>query len=195
MKWFQHLSDSHTNPKVRQILRKYGLEGLGLWWLCCELVAKDGIDYRLKSKTEWKITLLDISRIEQKKADEMLNFFSDINSIDKKALNRGDLHIPKMADYSDDYTKKVRRVSGHSTESVRQDNNTIDNTTLDKNTTEKNDLIIKLKNWNECQSSPLVTFRPENIINKHGVEKVGNLLKRYGPQNNGFSLFLGDLKN
>ncbi len=193
MKWFQHLSDSHTNPKIRQILRKYGVEGVGLWWITCELVAKDGEKNCIKAEKEWKITLQDVSRVEIKKMEEMLNFFAEINSIDKKALKMGKLFLPKLADYSDDYTKRsdrVRTVSEHTPNSVRQQYNTIHN-----NTKEESDLLINLKEWNKCQTSPLPNFKPENIVRKHGFEKVVKLFTEYGKINGGFSKFLGSLNS
>lgn len=196
MKWFQHLSDSHTSPKIRQILRKYGLEGVGLWWISCELVAKDGADYCIKKEKEWKITLSDVAKIEIKKLEEMLKFFAEINAIDNKALNVGNLRIKQMSEYSDDYTKRsdrVRRVSEHSSDSVRQDNNTLHNNTLHNNTKEESVCLV-LRNWNERQSSPIPAFKPENIVKKHGIEKVEGLIKKYGQQNNGYHLFLEALK-
>lgn len=138
MKWFQHFSDSHTSSKGRQILRKYGTKGTGLFWICCELVAKDGEDYRVKGKKDWKITLHDITNIEVELLEEMLSFFAEINSISKSALNKGDLYIPQMSEYSDDYTKRVRRVSEHSPNGVRQDKNKGDNNTGEDDPQNKN---------------------------------------------------------
>lgn len=53
---------------------------------------------------------------------------------------------------------------------------------------------IILKNWNEKQNSPLREFKPENIVNKYGAEKVEALVKIYGQRNGGFSQFLQALK-
>ncbi|MCR4307097.1 MAG: hypothetical protein NUV80_00895 [Candidatus Berkelbacteria bacterium] len=64
---------------------------------------------------------------------------------------------------------------------------------IDKYSKEEEYLCSQLKDWNERQSSPLPAFKPENIVRKYGVEKVGALLKRYGEQNNGFSRFLSSL--
>lgn len=54
--------------------------------------------------------------------------------------------------------------------------------------------IFLLKNWNERQSSPIPFFKPENIVNKYGVEKIEELIKIYGQKNGGFSQFLQVLK-
>jgi len=55
-------------------------------------------------------------------------------------------------------------------------------------------MVSLLNDWNERQSSPIQSFMPENIINKHGIEKVDRLVKQYGKMNGGFSKFLQALK-
>jgi hypothetical protein len=55
-------------------------------------------------------------------------------------------------------------------------------------------LIVTLKDWNDCQPAPLSGFVPENIVNKHGVEKVQKLVTQWGKENGGFQKFLGALK-
>ena len=54
--------------------------------------------------------------------------------------------------------------------------------------------VFTLKDWNERQSSPIQFFKPENIIKKHGIEKVDKMIKQYGQMNGGFSRFLQALK-
>lgn len=134
MKWLRHQSDFHDNPKGKQIIRKYGMEGVGFWWILCEMVAKYGTEYRLKSRTDWKISVQEITKIFQEKSEEMLNFLADIRSIDKKALLRGDLYIPKMADYSDEYTDKLRRKSRQGTDKVVLQHVTTRKNTIQNNT-------------------------------------------------------------
>lgn len=58
----------------------------------------------------------------------------------------------------------------------------------------KEQVIFSLKDWNERQPSPIPDFKPENIVNKHGVEKIEGLVKIYGKMNGGFSKFLQALK-
>lgn len=55
-----------------------------------------------------------------------------LNLIDKKGLTRGILYIPKMRKYSDDYTKKVRRVFGQSSDNVPVDKIRLDKNRIDK---------------------------------------------------------------
>lgn len=58
----------------------------------------------------------------------------------------------------------------------------------------KQSVCLILKNWNNNQSSPLIGFKPENIINKHGSERIEALVKIYGQKNGGFYQFLQSLK-
>jgi hypothetical protein len=51
---------------------------------------------------------------------------AELNLINQLALNKGDLYIPKMRRYSDDYTDRVRRVY----EQSRTKSPTLHNTTL-----------------------------------------------------------------
>lgn len=55
-------------------------------------------------------------------------------------------------------------------------------------------LVNTLKGWNDCQTTPMPGFVPENIVNKHGVEKVQKLVTQWGKENGGFQKFLGALK-
>ena len=58
----------------------------------------------------------------------------------------------------------------------------------------KEKICSTLKDWNERQSSPIANFKPENIVNKHGVEKIEQMVKYYGQRNGGFSAFLTAIK-
>jgi len=69
--------------------------------------------------------------------------------------------------------------------------------TLHNNNTDNDNykkIITDLKKWNENQSSPIQNFEPENIVKKHGIEKVEIMVKQYGRLNGGFFQFLKALK-
>jgi len=74
MKWFKYLTDSHANGKMRQILRKHGLEGYAFCWVCRELVGREGGGkYRIDAQKEWKETLCDIVNKSLKEVEVWLN--------------------------------------------------------------------------------------------------------------------------
>ena len=118
MKWFQHQSNSHRDFNVEPLVDKYGMEGYGLFWLCGEIIAEKGISYKITEDKGWKRYLMSRSKFPEGKLNEILNEMAELNLIDKKELDKGCLSMPKMENYSDDYTKKIRRVSEQSTDSV-----------------------------------------------------------------------------
>jgi len=148
MKWFQHRSDTYNNLKVRQLIRTYGMAGYGVFWVCCELVAQQGIDYKVTKDKKWKMFLEDIVGIGDvesdvkddvgqnltfvKSLDDILLLMADCGLIDKEEYLKGVLFIPKMGDYSDDYTKRNRRLSEQPLENIpldkiRTDKKRVDN--------------------------------------------------------------------
>ena len=64
----------------------------------------------------------------------------------------------------------------------------------DRYINKKENLCFLLKDWNNRQSSPLQGFKPENIVNKYGAEKIEAMVKEYGKRDSGFSQFLQALK-
>lgn len=129
MKWFRHNTDSHINLKLREIFADFGLEGYALYWLCLELVGQQGVKYRLNGSKSWQKALKEISKLPQEKMDKILTRFAELNLICAKSLKNKDLYIPKMREYSDDYTNKVRRMSEQGTELVHLQYNTLHNIT------------------------------------------------------------------
>lgn len=146
MKWFQHLSTAHTDFALREILEEFDGEGYSVYWLCVELVAQQGKKCRIKGSKGWKKQLSLILHLDTKKCDTILNKLAELNLINKLALNKGDLYIPKMRRYSDDYTDRVakgRRVSEHSSKkSPTIDNTTIHNIRRDNSASSKNKFIV-----------------------------------------------------
>jgi hypothetical protein len=118
MKWFKHETDAHSNLKLQSLITKYGSEAYGYYWSCIELVGFQGVNYRVKSDKDWKIYLKKFLEIDLPKQETYLSYFAQSGLIDKKALSKGDLFVPKMKERSDDYTNKVRRKSEHSTDNV-----------------------------------------------------------------------------
>lgn len=40
MKWFQHHADAHDDEILRELLHKFGTDGIAIWWTTAELVSK-----------------------------------------------------------------------------------------------------------------------------------------------------------
>lgn len=129
MKWFKHESDAHTNLKLQRVLDQVGVEAYGYYWICVELVAIQGENFRVKSEKNWKNYIQKMTGLLVERQDKYLPVFVQEGLIDKKANKRGDLFIPKLAERSDDYTNRMRRKYEHSPypiEEKRTDKNRID---------------------------------------------------------------------
>ncbi len=84
MRWLKHYTDSHINLKLQVIIREFGLEGYGFYWICLEIVGAQGQKYIVKKDKEWKFFLTNFSNFDQKKTDLILDRLADLKLIDKK---------------------------------------------------------------------------------------------------------------
>jgi len=131
MKWFKHFADSYSNFKLQNVLSELGTDGYGLFWICVEIVAQQGVNHQIDAKKSWKKVLAHIARKSEQDIDKSLQLFAEYNLIDKNGLNKGNLYIPKLRSYSDEYTDKVRRMSGQGRDKVRLDKIRLDKIRLD----------------------------------------------------------------
>jgi hypothetical protein len=90
-------------------------------------VAREGKNCRIKAEKDWKGALKDITGLLSDRIESLLAYQAEIGLIDRKALEKGDLYIPKLKEYGDDYSKKLRRVSVQCPDIVRPDNITLHN--------------------------------------------------------------------
>lgn len=130
MKWFRHETDAHTNLKLQAVLEMFGLEGIGYYWCCIELVGLQGERCKIDAKKMWKMYLSKFVGVNEDRQDQILTLLADIELIDKKALNKGDLYIPKLAERLDDYTKRVSRLSEYSPNIVPLQDKTVQDKTV-----------------------------------------------------------------
>lgn len=133
MKWFKHHSDAYSNLKHQQVMAEFGLEGYGFYWICIELVAQQGDNFRIKSDKNWKKALSFVTHKNIDDVDKYLEFFASVNLIDEKALKNNDLFIPKMKEHQDEYTESKRRKSRQYRENIG-----LEEIRIDKNRTEEN---------------------------------------------------------
>ena len=135
MRWFQHFSDAHKNLKLKALVSSYGWESYGLWWILCELCANSGKseeNWCLEAYKEWKKEVRRITGVEYRRLNRILKKMAKVHLIDENELKKGNLSIPQMKEYCDDYTDRVRRVSEQSSKkSPTVHNSTIHNNTRD----------------------------------------------------------------
>ncbi|HEY1037357.1 MAG TPA: Lin1244/Lin1753 domain-containing protein [Candidatus Paceibacterota bacterium] len=137
MKWFKHYSDSYSNLKLQQVLSEHGTEGYGFFWICVEFVAQQGTNSRIKIEKNWKRVLAHIGHVSEERMNHLLNFFASVNLIDKRGLEIGDLYIPKLKDYGDEYSDKLRRKSRQGRDNVGLDKTRTEEIRPDKNRNEE----------------------------------------------------------
>ena len=113
------------------------MEGYGVYWVCVELVGQQGKKYRINAQEDWKIALKDITKLSDEKLETYIKMFSETNLICPKALEKGELAIPKMKDYADEYSTRVSRQP--------PDNVVVDKIRIDKIILH----YIKEKGWEE----------------------------------------------
>lgn len=121
------------NLKLQSVIEKFGLIAYGYYWACVELVGKEGDQYKVSGKKDWKIFFKKFLNIEIETQDTFLNFFAEKDLIDRRALEVGNLYIPKLEERCDEYTEKRKRLSRQAPdnvglEQIRTDNNTTDKT-------------------------------------------------------------------
>lgn len=147
MKWFKHETDSHTNLKLQSLVDKFGLEAVGYYWSCVELVGLQGKNFELKVEKDWKLYLKKFLGIEEKKQDAILEFMSNKKLIDKKALKKGNLYIPKLAERCDEYTDKVRRISRQGRDNVGLEEKRRDKKRIEETSRFAPPTILEVKNY------------------------------------------------
>lgn len=136
------MSDSYSNLKHQQVIAEFGLEGYGFYWVCLEIVAQQGQNFRIKGDKKWKLSLSYQTRMKNEKIETLLHSFGSAGLIDKKALEIGDLFIPKMSEYADEYTEKMRRISRQ-----KKDNVGLEQIRTDKNTKEDKEMQEVFSFW------------------------------------------------
>ena len=116
------------NLKLQSVIDRFGLEAYGYYWACVELVAKEGIEYRISEEKSWRSYFKKFLNIENDRQNKYLAFFAEKTLIDKQELEQGNLYIPKLEERQDEYTDKVRRKSGHGRDNVVLEENRTEDT-------------------------------------------------------------------
>lgn len=126
MKWFKHDTDARQDFKLKRLVRRFGMEGYGMYWSVVELLAfetKDQIEGDVRLSLD-NYPIEDISHdlnIEPSKAQLVLDFMAETGLIDPELYESKVLCCKALAKRSDEYTVKRRRVrtkSGQSPENV-----------------------------------------------------------------------------
>ena len=130
MKWFKHDTDARQDFKLKRLIKRFGIEGYGVYWAIIELLAfetKDNLDVRLSLNS---FPVEDIAHdlgIDSGRLSEILGFMAEVGLIDPDMYSDNILHCKALSRRADDYSARqgrgVRRVEGLSrTESEHSSN-------------------------------------------------------------------------
>lgn len=145
MKWFKHDCDMHTDLKIQALMEKYKADGYLVWCLCLELVGKEGQRGILNSKSGWQNGLLKVaSWLDKGSLEDILKYMVELELINSKSFNYGNLYIPKFVKRADDYTRRqIRTNYGQTTDNVLVEENRIDKNRIEEIIRE----YIRVKNY------------------------------------------------
>lgn len=106
MVWFKHSTTSLLDPRIKRLIREYGLEGYGLYFAVLERVALNvtAINRTYELKEEFDIFSEEL-RIDEEKMKDMFRYMIKAGLL---SHNGGSVSAPKMADRLDEYMRKVK---------------------------------------------------------------------------------------
>lgn len=122
MRWYKHMTNSHNDEKLVEILHELGLEGYGFWWLLLEIIGKEmdstdrcELSYPLKA---WARKL----HCSPRKTTAFFTIFSEKNLVflefdNTNGIGKLKIRIPNLLKYRDEYSKK----SGHAPDKLPTD--------------------------------------------------------------------------
>lgn len=172
MRWFKHLSDSHNNEVMSELMDEFGAEGYGVWWLILEKIAKL-VDEKKQTFARYSVKVWanscrvsakkfkNITEFLQKKEIFFLNYEDDYLSIE----------CPKLLKYRDEWTKKKNKKqeklqsnSGVTPEQLQSKEYRIQNTDTDTET----DILLNVSN------ETLSVDEVDSSTHECAVEKIKN---------------------
>ena len=172
MKWFKHDTNASDDVRIVRLEEKYGNDGYSAYFKLLEIVGREGEKGKISFKKFPKNLVSKRTNLEQKRLDEILTFMGYINLCCSKSLKRDTLYFPKFKDRADDYTKRLRRVSEHSTENVPLDKNRIDKIRRE---------YIQAKGWDEknlvSNDYARITVSIKNLLQRTDDDTVIEAIK------------------
>ena len=110
MKYFSHDSAASADMKCRRLLRRYGVEGYGRFWLLCEALASADW-HRLPFETEEDAEVVsDVLMCEPDEARSFIASLGEWGLISADQLSRGVITSDRMVRNSIEFGRK--RVGG-----------------------------------------------------------------------------------
>lgn len=107
MKWFKHETNAHTDAKLKRLRIRYGLEGLGFYWYCLELIGSTVEPHNLTFELEHDSEVIaDDLNLNIDHVQEMMKYIIDLGLFEQNGVV---ITCLKMAVRADEYTQKSLR--------------------------------------------------------------------------------------
>jgi len=110
MKWFRHLSDLRYKPNVKRLIRKFGIEGYGLYVIIMESISHTLSETDpLPDLKESAEDLADEFKIDIRKVEEITKFCINEELLEYSQIYKKIISI-QIAQLLDDYTGRKKQV-------------------------------------------------------------------------------------
>jgi hypothetical protein len=119
MKWFANDSDADLDPKIVDIIQKFGNAGIGALWRTWCFVARNGtatepngapkVGWSLDSRGKpYRLDQMALNAgVSIEEFEALMSFASEIEHIDPKQWRKKIVVFPAMSKRADEYTKKL----------------------------------------------------------------------------------------
>jgi hypothetical protein len=110
MRWFKHISNSHNDEILSELMDEFGAEGYGVWWLILEKIAQlmDESD-RTSARFSVKVWA-NSAKVSAKKFQNIVTFLEKKQRFSlKRDGNYLTIDCPKLLKYRDEWTERLSK--------------------------------------------------------------------------------------
>lgn len=96
LEWFSHDSGARNSLALKRLKKRFGIQGIGRWWILCEILA-EAKGHRVNVENlEWLYLLADELMCTPKECDEFIRALADMELLDAGALDEGYVFSNRM---------------------------------------------------------------------------------------------------
>lgn len=121
MRWFKHMTRSHADEFLAEVLDVLGLEGYGCWFIILEMIAEE-MDETCRTFARFhRKTWARNCRISPRKWLKFAEFFQEKGKISLEISGEFiTVDCPKLLEYRDEWSRRKRKNSGVTPECKRR---------------------------------------------------------------------------
>lgn len=112
MRWFKHISNSHNDEILSELMDEFGAEGYGVWWLILEKIALL-MDESDRTSARFSVKLwASFAKVSAKKLQSIVTFLEKKQRFTVKLDgNYLTIDCPKLLKYRDEWTERLSKKS------------------------------------------------------------------------------------